>query len=293
VPDRAQERLISSGDATICTEAFGDPGNPPVLLVMGQMASMMWWPEEFCRKLAETGRFVIRYDHRDTGKSTSYPPGDPGYTAAEMQGDPIAVLDGYGIESANVVGMSMGGAIAQVVALSHPARVATLTAISTSQVSADDRQELPAPSTKYMEHAGRAESVDWSDTEAIKAFLLSDCRELAGSKHPFDERAARELIAADTARAENPLSVINHELLDSDEDAEWHLDELQPPLLVIHGTSDPLFPRDHGRALADAVPGARLVEIDGGGHELHPNDWDQIIEAIAGHTAGESSPRTG
>lgn len=289
VPDREPQRLISSGDATICAEAFGDPGDPPLLLVMGQMASMMWWADEFCERLAASGRYVIRYDHRDTGRSTGYPPGEPGYTPSEMRCDAFAVLDGYGIEGAHLVGISMGGAIVQVLALERPDRALSVTAISTTPISIDSETELPAPSPGYMEHAGAAEGLDWADAEAIKAFLLSDSRALAGTGHAFDERAARDLIEAEFARADNPLSLVNHELLDADEEPEWDLEELRAPLLVIHGTADPLFPYPHGEALAGAVAGATLETIDGGGHELHRDDWDQIIDAIARHTADAQS----
>ncbi|RUY78240.1 alpha/beta fold hydrolase, partial [Mesorhizobium sp. M7A.F.Ca.CA.001.10.2.1] len=104
----------------IISETFGDPANPPLLLIMGAMASMLWWPEAFCRELADAGLFVIRYDNRDTGRSTKYKPGEPPYTFDDMADDAMRVLDDHGIGKANVVGMSMGGMIAQLVALVHP-----------------------------------------------------------------------------------------------------------------------------------------------------------------------------
>ena len=131
------EKMVVSGDAELCTEAFGEPVHPAVLMIMGAMASMLWWPAELCAGLARSGRFVIRYDNRDTGRSTSYEPGKPPYTSDDLVDDAVAVLDGYGIERAHIVGMSMGGALAQVVALKHPARVATLTAISTTKLDSD------------------------------------------------------------------------------------------------------------------------------------------------------------
>src|SRR5918997_5179801 len=97
------ERIVHANGVELCTEAFGDAADPPVLLVMGIGASMIWWEDGFCRMLAERGRFVIRYDHRDTGRSTTYEPGRPGYTGPDLTADAAAVLDGYGIPAAHLV----------------------------------------------------------------------------------------------------------------------------------------------------------------------------------------------
>src|ERR671931_630109 len=111
------ERTITVDGVELCTEPFGDPADPPVLLVMGLGASMLWWREGFCRMLADGGRFVIRYDHRDTGRSTTYPPGCPGYTGADLTADAAAVLDAYEIAAAHLVGLSAGGGAAPGVAV--------------------------------------------------------------------------------------------------------------------------------------------------------------------------------
>lgn len=126
------ERMIDTDGVALCTEPFGDPSDPPILLIMGTGASMLWWEEDFCRMLAEGGRFVIRYDHRDTGRSLTYELGHPGYTGADLVGDAVGVLDAYEIPAAHVVGVSAGGAIAQLVALDHADRVRSLVLISTS-----------------------------------------------------------------------------------------------------------------------------------------------------------------
>jgi pimeloyl-ACP methyl ester carboxylesterase len=114
------ERMTEASGVQLCTEPFGDPGDPPVLLVMGIGASMLWWEEGFCRLLADGGRFVIRYDHRDTGRSVAYEPGQPRYTGADLVADAVGVLDAYGIGAAHVVGVSAGGAFAQLLALGFP-----------------------------------------------------------------------------------------------------------------------------------------------------------------------------
>ena len=146
------ESVIRADGIELATQAFGDPGQPPVLLIMGAMASMLWWPDAFCERLAGQGRHVLRYDNRDTGHSTTYPPGEPPYAFDDMANDAVRVLDGYGISSAHLVGTSMGGMIAQLVALKHPARVASLTAISSSPFG-EDTSGLPGTSPAYMAHA--------------------------------------------------------------------------------------------------------------------------------------------
>ena len=146
------ERIIRDDGVELATQSFGDPAHPPVLLIMGIMASMLWWPDAFCERLALRGRSIVRYDNRDTGLSTAFPLGNPTYTSDDMIDDAIRILDGYAIPSAHIVGMSMGGALAQLVALKHPARVASLTVISSSPVGADT-SSLPGPSAAYSAHA--------------------------------------------------------------------------------------------------------------------------------------------
>src|SRR5919206_4837465 len=138
------ERMIEANGVELCTEPFGVPGDPPVLLVMGVGGSMLWWEEGFCRLLAEGGRFVIRYDHRDTGRSVTYEPGHPGYTAADLVADAAGVLDAYGIPAAHLVGVSAGGAFAQLLALDSAHRVLSLALISTSPATPGERG-LPPP----------------------------------------------------------------------------------------------------------------------------------------------------
>jgi pimeloyl-ACP methyl ester carboxylesterase len=277
---RTQKKIASHG-AGICTEAFGEPGDPAILLIMGNMASMLWWPDELCERLAERARFVIRYDNRDTGLSTSYEPGKPAYTLDDLGDDAVAVLDGHGVGRAQVVGMSLGGLIAQFVAREHPERVAGVVAISTTPLGATD---LPDPDPAYSEHAAAAfEGVDWSDRRTLIEPIVEDARQLAGSRHPFDEAAARDLVTRDLERTLSPQSLVNHGLLTAGERWQDGGRAIDAPFVVIHGTADPLFPYPHGEALANAVPGAVLVTVEGGGHELHERDWDQILDAVLGH----------
>ena len=277
------ERMVEANDVAISTESFGDPADPPVLLIMGIGGSMIWWEEGFCRMLAEGGRFVIRYDHRDTGRSATYEPGRPGYTGADLAEDAAGVLDAYEIAAAHLVGVSAGGGCAQELAVDHPDRVLSLVLISTSPALAHDR-ELPPPSDEFGRFVSTAQ-VDWSDADSVIEYLVGYSRMLAGGRRPFDEAAARDLVRRDVERARDFRAAQNHDLLSHDEGPDAPLSSIAVPTLVIHGTADPMFPPAHGEALAAEIPGARLLTLDGAGHGVDRADWEALVEAIAGHTA--------
>ncbi len=279
------ERVIRGNGLEIATEAFGDPARAPVLLIMGVMASMLWWPEELCERLASHGRHVIRYDNRDTGLSTKYAPGEPSYTLDDMVDDAIRVLDGYTIPAAHVVGMSLGGMIGQIAALKYPSRVLSLTAISSSPVGTD-KSDLPQTSEAYAKHSATGEEVDWSDRSQVIAFMVQEARLIAHAARPF-EAQMREFIERDYDRSGGYLTATNHGALKIGDAWRGRLHEMKTPLLVIHGTADPIFPIEHGIALSQAVAGAELVRLEGGGHEPHRADWDTIVGAIVQHTRGK------
>jgi pimeloyl-ACP methyl ester carboxylesterase len=284
------EKIVRSGGVELATEAFGDRVHPPVLLVMGAMASMLWWPDEFCERLAAQGRYVIRYDNRDTGLSTTYAPGNPPYTFDDMADDATRALDGYDLSAAHVAGMSMGGMIAQILALRHPARVKSLTTISTSPVGID-ASHLPQTTEAYTKHSASGGEVDWTRRDQVVDFIVRDARMLAGTAFPHDAAQARRLIERDYDRARSFASATNHFMVKGGQDLRGRLGGLHAPLLVIHGTVDPIFPVEHGAALAKAVPGARLVWLEGGGHEINPGHWDEIIAEIVAHTEPRSLGR--
>lgn len=266
----------------ICSESFGNPNDPPILLIMGAMASMLWWDEEFCRMLAERGRHVIRYDNRDTGRSTTYEPGTIAYGVDDMVEDAIGVLDVYGIDRAHIVGMSLGGMIAQVLALKHPARILTITMIASSIFG--DRPDLPPMDPNVPAYHAAGASLDWSDEEATVDYLAEGWRLLNGSAHPFDPETARRLARQEFRRANNLLSMMNHAMLGGGESWYDRLHEITIPSLVIHGTEDPVLPYPHALALASALNDAPLITLEGSGHELHRDDWKRIIDAITTHT---------
>ena len=280
-------RVIRQDGIEIATEAFGDAEHAPVLLIMGGMASMLWWPDEFCRRLAARGHFVIRYDQRDSGLSTKYPPGQPGYGFDDAVDDTFRVLDGYRITAAHIAGFSQGGMVGQGAALKHPERLLSLTAISTSPLGVD-WSSLPKSGEAWLEHM--AADVDWSDRAVAVAYSVKDARLIAGTAYEFDEAATRAFLEKDFDRSGGYASATNHSVLfKTGKVWQRRLGELRPPLLVIHGTADPVFPIGHGVALCEAVAGARILKLEGGGHALHAGHWDRIVDAIAEHTSRESS----
>jgi pimeloyl-ACP methyl ester carboxylesterase len=283
------ERIIDANGVELCTEPFGDPADPPILLLMGIGASMLWWEESFCRMLADGGRYVIRYDHRDTGRSATYEPGRPEYSGADLVADAAGVLDGYDIRAAHLVGVSAGGAFAQLVALDFADRVLSLVLISTSPATSGDRR-LPSPTERFGRFLGTAE-MDWSDPESVIEYQVGYSRMLAGPGRPFDEAGVRELVRRDVERARNFAAAQNHDLLSGDEPSRGALSSISVPTLVIHGTADPMFPIGHGEALADEIPRAKLLRLDGAGHGIDRADWDAVAEAILEHTRAAGSNR--
>jgi len=276
---------IATNGAELCVDTFGDPAHPGVLLIMGSAGSMDRWEEPFCERLAAAGRYVIRYDHRDTGGSTTYPPGKPGYTSDELFADPLAILDHLGVERAHLVGLSMGGAIAQMIALEHPERVLSLTLMSTSPVGTGGA-ELPPMSDEMRAVFGGDQPAepDWSDREAAIAFMLEGERPYAGSRG-LDEEALRALLGRVYDRSTSLPSANNHFILEGSETTRSRLAEITVPALVIHGADDPLFPLPHGEALAREIPQAELLVIDGLGHEFPPSAWEEVLPALIAQTA--------
>jgi pimeloyl-ACP methyl ester carboxylesterase len=274
--------MIEANGAELCTEAFGDPGDAPILLVMGMSASMVWWHTDLCQRLAHGRHRVIRYDHRDTGRSISYPPGHPGYTASDLVGDAAGVLDAYEFAAAHIVGMSMGGALAQLLALEFPHRVLSLTLVSTSPATPGERG-LPPGDDRVGRFLASAH-VDWSDPASVVDYVVEYWRVLWGRERVFDEGLIREVARHDVARARDPAAAQNHGFLADEDRPRGPLSSINAPTLVIHGTDDPLFPLAHGTALANEIAGARLLALEGAGHGIDPADWQTVTRAILDHT---------
>jgi pimeloyl-ACP methyl ester carboxylesterase len=269
-------RTVKSGNAQIWAEALGDQRDPGVILVMGAQASMLWWPDEFCEQLVERQRYVLRFDHRDTGLSTKYPVGAPAYSSEDLADDVIAVLDTFGVERAQLLGVSMGGMIAQIVGLKYPDRLSALYILSATPLNGAG---LPGPRQAFQEIAQRGEKVDMGSREQAVEYLLAFGRVLAVTDEDFDEPAARALVEKDFDRSGGLAHGNNHFKARGGDAWAERLPELKVPLTVLHGRLDPAFPIEHGRALARAVPGAKLIELPGG-HGLAPSAWQRIIDSL-------------
>ena len=277
---------------TIEYDTTGDPADPVVLLVMGLGAQLIHWPDGFCRTLADRGFFVVRYDNRDVGLSSKLDSagvpdlaalmqgtGDSPYRLSDMAADGIALLDALGLEAAHVVGASMGGMIAQHMALDHPARVLSLCSIMstpTGRMEADP----PTPEANAVlfrpAPAGREESV----AAAVEASKV-----IGSPGFPRDEDAIRDRAGRAYDRGFFPLGLMR-QLAAIMSAGDWspRLASLDMATLVIHGDADPLVRPSWGRKTAEAIPGARLLLIPGMGHDLPEGAWPLVVDAVVANT---------
>ncbi len=292
--------FVPANGIQLCYETFGDPANPPMVLIMGLAAQMIIWDDEFCAQLAARGFWVVRFDNRDIGMSTRFPKARTPrfaemmlaqvtrikfrvpYTLRDMAADTIGLMDALGIRSAHVVGASMGGAIAQELAFLYPARVRSLTSIMAP--TGDPR--LPGATPRALARLGKKVPLD---REGYVREYVATWRVLAGDHFPFNaERTARQG-AASYDRGINPPGVARQMLaIIASGNRKKTQRGLKVRTLVIHGTSDPLVPDEHGRHTALTIPGARLLLIEGMGHSFPREVWPRIIDAIAKHA--EESP---
>ncbi|MGW6202629.1 alpha/beta fold hydrolase [Streptomyces sp. NPDC055089] len=290
-------KVVVSPEASIAYESFGDAGDPAVLLVMGFGAQLLAWHEDLCRALADRGRYVIRYDNRDCGLSTKFDehPVDMGklidtvssgdiaaalrmvpYRLRDMADDGLGLLTALGIERAHVVGASMGGMIAQTMALCAPERVLTLTSMMSSTGEGEYGQAGPEAQTVLFtpKPTDREGYVTAAEKELVWA-----------SKRYGDAAALRELAAASYDRSYYPAGIARQLgamiLSGSRADA---LRELRVPTLVIHGLDDTLIAPSGGERTAELVPGAKLLLIPDMGHDRPRQLWPELIDAVVSHT---------
>ncbi|QRK12158.1 alpha/beta hydrolase [Archangium violaceum] len=287
------ERMVKSNGVELWTESFGEPGNPPLLLVMGASVQGIAWPEELIELLVAGGYYVIRYDHRDTGQSTCFDFQKNPYTLLDMAEDAVGVLDAYGIAAAHLVGASMGGMICQLVSIHHPERVLTLTLMLSTPLRAGrmetfqgraTTETLPPPAPFVCELLMAAASKPPGNRQEAIDSQVKMVRALSGSVAPFDEQECRRRVERMFDRARDPAASANHGLvpLPTREQAEA-LKHLRVPTLVIHGTDDPMLPPAHGVAAAEAIPGARLLMLEGLGHDLPRPLFGEIARALLAH----------
>jgi pimeloyl-ACP methyl ester carboxylesterase len=280
-------------------DEFGDPKDTPLLLVTGLGAQMISWDDAFCELLAARGFRVIRFDNRDSGLSTRMeaagPPdmasalnGDPhpAYMLDDMAADAAGLLDALGIEAAHIVGASMGGFISQLIAINHPARALSLTSI----MSGPSRLEgvPPTPEGTALLFAKPPSTREESVEMAIAGRRL-----LVGSGDPFDEAFERAKATRAVQRAYYPVGT-GRQLLAilAAQPRLGRLQRVRVPTLVIHGQDDILVPIENGRMVAAAVPGARMLELEGMGHDIPKRVWPQVIDAIVetARKAGHMQP---
>jgi pimeloyl-ACP methyl ester carboxylesterase/SAM-dependent methyltransferase len=282
------ERMVRANGVELCVEAFGRAGDPVILLMGGAASSMDYWATEFCERLAAGLRYVVRYDTRDTGRSMHYPAGEPGYSGMDLAADAIGLLDVLGVDSAHLVGISMGGALAQLAALEFPDRVASLTLIATSSEGPGAR-DLPGITPELAAYYASLTPPDWADRAAVLDYMVAGEQALSGPEY-FDEAAVRATAERVLDRTADIEASMGNHLRAGDGGAapiRPRLGQIGVPTLVVHGTRDPLFPIEHGEALAREIPGAELLILDGVGHQAPPRaTWDTVVPALLRHTSG-------
>jgi pimeloyl-ACP methyl ester carboxylesterase len=283
------EQFATVGEVRLCYETFGDPADPALLLVMGLGTQMIAWHEDFCRALVDRGFFVVRFDNRDSGRSTridAVPPPGPlelatrrikrvPYTLDDMADDAAGLLGALGIERAHVVGASMGGMIVQSLAARHPDRVRSV--VSIMSTTGNRFKGQPAvrlyPFLLAKPPRTREESVE----RLVKLFAA-----IGSPGFERDEAELREQGAAAWDRGPSAAGTGRQlAAILASGDRTRALRRVSVPTLVVHGTADRLVRPSGGRATAAAIPGARLLMIDGMGHDLPRGAWPQIIDAIA------------
>jgi pimeloyl-ACP methyl ester carboxylesterase len=292
------ELTATCGELEICYETFGSSTAPPMLLVMGLASQMLMWDEQFCEQLAARGYFVIRFDNRDIGRSSHLKGAviasrwqllrgsarAAAYTLDEMAQDGIGLLDHLAIGSAHVVGVSMGGMIAQLMAINHPDRVRSLVSI----MSTTGNRRVGRPQPKIMMRLMRRGA---REREAYINDHIETYRAIGSQTYDFEEEHKRERAARMFERGVYPAgSARQLAAVASAADRTKALGGVRVPTTVIHGDADPLVNVSGGRATAAAVPGAKLVIFPGMGHDLPRELWPELIDAITetARAAGES-----
>ena len=275
---------MRAGTVRLWSEDRGEPGAAPVLLVMGAGAAAPGWPDEFVELLVEGGCRVIRYDHRDTGRSTAVPAAEADYDLGDLARDAVAVLDAHGVDRAHVVGMSMGGLIGQLLAVDHADRLRSLTLTHTGALDMGTTDENPAVGPERLTRViALAEPGATEEAELERRVAL--WRELHGDALPFDPAEYLRLERRVIAHAGTFLPSTGHIRLASTP-LPRGADDLRTaatPTLVVQGGQDPFFPLGHGRHLAGLLPDARLLEIPELGHALPAVVHRRVADAILDH----------
>ncbi len=284
------------GGITLCYESFGDRSDPPALLIMGLATQMVAWQDEFCEELAARGLYVVRFDNRDSGRSTHVEGAGPTltqlltrskraahYTLADMADDTAGLIAALDLAPAHVIGASMGGMIGQTLAIRRPELLRSLVSIMSNTGSRWSGQPSPRIYPAFFSRGARDRDAFIAHAERLFAAIgsrgierdVEGIRRIAGlsyDRDPTSDGSERQLGA-----------------IQASGDRTRDLRRVSTPTLVIHGSVDPLISPSGGRATARAIPGARLLMIKGMGHDLPRVLWPQLIDAIAGHAAGAAA----
>jgi len=286
---------VFANGLTIEYESLGDPADPAIVLIMGLGMQLVGWPDEFCRRLAAEGYHVVRFDNRDCGRSSrirrwSSPllaftaarlglPVLAPYSLEDMAKDTVALMDALGIGKAHVVGASMGGMIAQVLAARFPHRVFSLT----SMMSASGRRKGARPRKEALRVFLRRPPAH-ADVAAVIAYLVDVFTVIGSPGFPTERPLLQQRITGWVRRAYDPAGTTRQLLaVMASGDRRRLLQRIVAPTLVIHGADDPLVPVEAGRDTARNIPGARLLVIDGMGHDLPDALLPRLAKEIAGH----------
>ncbi|GAB2474754.1 alpha/beta fold hydrolase [Streptosporangium sandarakinum] len=290
-------------NVNIWSEEFGAETDAPILLIMGSMSQGVLWPDEFVGRLTAGGRRVIRYDHRDTGMSGTVDFEAEPYTWDDIKDDVYRVMDAHGLESAHLVCHSAGGLLGQLIAVERPERVRSLTVIASSPLGGGEGEvlvraltgqpqsedALPEPTPEFVAfYRALMAAPPPQDRRAVIDGMIAEQRVLHGTGLPFDEDAARRLQERIHERARDLSAVANHRLAamaKPDFEPVGVLHRVKAPTLVIEGSHEPVKP-GHGAVIAERIPGARLMIVEGMGHTLPPEAHEELAAAILAHTAG-------
>jgi len=273
-----KETMIHANGLELWTESFGNSEDSPIILIMGSGGQGILWPTEFCRALAGQGYFVIRYDHRDTGLSSSIDFDANPYTLLDMATDVVHILDNYKLEHAHIVGVSMGGAVAMILSAHYPKRVRSLTLLATSvdfRPAFDAMQgiaanhSLPTPSPIVIEAAKKFHAMSSLTLEEKIQFFI-DTAKLNSGSIPVDEEFCREMAILNFERMKNPESPNNHyrAIMASYDLHAAAPSKITAPTHVVHGDEDPIFPLEHGKAIHAAITKSTFCIIPGLGHNF-------------------------
>ncbi|HEX6538722.1 MAG TPA: alpha/beta hydrolase [Candidatus Dormibacteraeota bacterium] len=291
-------RGIGPSEIDIAYEEFGDATRPPVLLIMGGGAQMVWWPEGFCRALVSRGLRVIRFDSRDTGRSTHFTDapapdvraalaGDLSaalYTLSAMAADTVGLIDHLGCDSAHLVGASLGGMVAQTVAIEYPHYVRSLT----SMMSSTGNPAVGQADVRLLSALGAPPK----EREAFIEWQVRAVHAVASPAFAFDHERLADVAARTWDRGHNPVSLQRHAVAAlASGDRTERLRALQVPALVIHGTADVMIDVSGGRATAAAIPNAELLVVDGLGHGIPEELWSGLATRIGDLVLRADRPR--